>query len=605
MSFTGRMLEIDLTENKHEVHDVEPERYEEWFGTIGIAYEIAESLSGRFDPLSEDNFVVLSAGTLANTPVPGATKVVAVTKNPLNSTYGPSVGGGAFARDMKRAGYDFIVIRGRAKRPVWIDIFDGKVEIKDASFWGKDALETNEMLKEKGRSVLTIGQAGENLVRYALTLIDGIHHLGKAGLGAVMGSKNLKAIRIGGTGKVNIADESRFREAVKEFRESVMGDKVTTIYAEMGIMAAWDSWAKHGYLARKMKSETVDERVAKEFGVEKYLKEIKLRSTGCHGCPSPCKAILRARVNGREIVTPSSLYLGVAYEFGVKCGVESAERAVMCHDVANRLGIDAMMFAELFDILATLREEGKADVEIKRSADSVIELMKKTAYQKDVGEMLAKGIDGLKERYEFEDYFIKKMEPLFDPRVASGSEAFGLLTNLRGAQEGPVTITVLPGRKKESIERYMRSIGASEELIAETFRDGFNPALYTLAAENWLYTLNGQALCRRESIARSLNVDILSRMFTSATGIEASGAEIVDAGGKAFSLARELNCSEGYSFKDDLPPRKFFEPLRTWEGEKVWRDYLTGRVYSYEDVVEMLKKYYRMRSWNEDGCPQG
>ncbi|NOY11965.1 MAG: aldehyde ferredoxin oxidoreductase [Archaeoglobi archaeon] len=603
MSFTGRMLEIDLAERRHEVHEIEPERYERWLGTIGIAYEIADSLSGDFDPLSEDNFIVFSAGILANTPVPGATKVVAVTKNPLNRTYGPSVGGGAFARDMKRAGFDFIVIRGRADKPVWIDIFDGKVEIRDASFWGKDALESYELLKEKGRSVLTIGQAGENLVRYALALIDGIHHLGKAGLGAVMGSKNLKAIRVGGTGKAEIANEDGFREAVKEFRESVMRDKVTKIYAEMGIMAAWDSWAKHGYLARRMKSEAVDEGTAKEFGVEKYLKEIKLRSTGCHGCPSPCKAILKAEVDGREIVTPASLYLGVAYEFGVKCGVESAEKAVLCHDVANRLGIDAMMFAELFDILATLKEEGKADVDIERSAKSVIELMEKTTKQEGIGELLAKGIDGLKERYEFEDYFIKKMEPLFDPRVASGSEAFGLLTNPRGAQEGPVTITVLPGRRKESIERYMRSIGASEELIAETFRDGFNPALFTLAAENWLWALNGLALCRRESIARSLNVDMLSKLFSNATGIEASGQEIVEAGGRAFTLARKLNCSEGYSFEDDLPPKKFFEPLRTWEGEKVWRDYLTGRVYSYEDVVEMLRQYYRMRGWGEGGCP--
>ncbi|AKG92235.1 Aldehyde:ferredoxin oxidoreductase [Geoglobus ahangari] len=603
MSFTGRMLEIDLAERRHEVHEIEPERYERWLGTIGIAYEIADSLSGDFDPLSEDNFIVFSAGILANTPVPGATKVVAVTKNPLNRTYGPSVGGGAFARDMKRAGFDFIVIRGRADKPVWIDVFDGEVEIRDAGFWGKDALESYELLKEKGRSVLTIGQAGENLVRYALALIDGIHHLGKAGLGAVMGSKNLKAIRVGGTGKAEIANEDGFREAVKEFRESVMRDKVTKIYAEMGIMAAWDSWAKHGYLARRMKSEAVDEGTAKEFGVEKYLKEIKLRSTGCHGCPSPCKAILKAEVDGREVVTPASLYLGVAYEFGVKCGVESAEKAVLCHDVANRLGIDAMMFAELFDILATLKEEGKADVDIERSAKSVIELMEKTTKQEGIGELLAKGIDGLKERYEFEDYFIKKMEPLFDPRVASGSEAFGLLTNPRGAQEGPVTITVLPGRRKESIERYMRSIGASEELIAETFRDGFNPALFTLAAENWLWALNGLALCRRESIARSLNVDMLSKLFSNATGIEASGQEIVEAGGRAFTLARKLNCSEGYSFEDDLPPKKFFEPLRTWEGEKVWRDYLTGRVYSYEDVVEMLRQYYRMRGWGEGGCP--
>ncbi len=603
MSFTSRMLEINLSDETYEVVELDVDYYERNLGIIGIAYEIAEKLSGRFDPLSEENFVILAAGILTNTKVPGATKVVAVTKNPLNRTYGPSVGGGRFARDMKRAGYDIILIKGKASEPVWIDISDRGVEIKRANFWGEDAIKTFERLKEREKSVLTIGQAGENLVKYALTLIDGIHHLGKAGLGAVLGSKNLKAIRVGGRLESEIKNEEEFEKAVKEFRAKVLADKVTRLYAEVGIMAAWDNWAKFGYLARKMKSEVVSRDVAEEFGVRKFLEKIKVRSVGCYGCPSPCKAILRAEVNGKTITTPASLYLGVAYEFGVKCGVESAEKAVLCHDIANRVGIDAMMFAELFDVLATLKEEGRIDVEVERRAESVIKLLKLTAERKGIGEKLSEGLDGIKELAEFDDYFIKKMEPLFDPRVSSGSEAFGILTNPRGAQEGPVTLTVLPGRKKESLEKYMRSIGAKEELIEATFKDGFNSALFTIAAENWLWALNGMGICRRESIARSLNIETLTKLFVSATGIHAEGEEIIDAAARSFTIARKLNCSEGYSKKDDLPPKKFFEPLKTWEGEKVWRDYLTGKILTRKDVVKMLEDYYRFRGWKEDGCP--
>jgi len=602
MSFTGRLLEIDLTERKHEVHEVDVERYERWLGTIGIAYEISEELSGRYDPLSEDNFIVLSSGIFANTNVPGAVKTVAVTKNPLNSTYGPSVVGGGLARDIKRAGYDFIVIKGKAENPVWIDIFNNDVEIKKAKFWGRDALETYEILRERGRSVVTIGQAGENLVRYAISLVDGVHHLGKAGLGAVMGSKNLKAIRIGGSQESTAKHQSEFRSYAKELRRRIAGSKVARLYAEMGIMAAWNSWAEHGYLARNMKSVSVDEKTAEEFGTEKYLREIKVKSIGCFGCPSPCKSVIRAVVDGKEIVTSTSLYLGVAYEFGIKCGVESAEKAVLCHDIANRFGLDAMLFAELFDVLATLKERNGIDV--ARNADSVIELLKKTVFKEGIGKALAEGVEGLKREFEFEDYFIKGVEPLFDPRVSSGSEAFGLLTNPRGAQEGPVTITVLPGRKKESIERFMRNAGADEGLIEETLKNGLNPALFTLAAENWLWMLNGLAICRRESIASALDGEILERLFSSATGINTSISELFSAAGKAFSLARKLNCMEGYGMKDDLPPKKFFEPLRTWDGEKVWRDYITGRVYSYEDVMEMLRQYYKFRGWDEDGCPR-
>jgi len=603
MSFTGRLLEIDLTERKHEVHEVGVERYERWLGTIGIAYEIAEELSGRYDPLSEDNFIILSSGILANTDVPGAVKTVAITKSPLNSTYGPSVTGGGLARDIKRAGYDFIVIKGRTENPVWIDIFNNNVEIRKAGFWGRDAIESYELLKERGRSAVTIGQAGENLVRYAIALVDGMHHLGKAGLGAVMGSKNLKAMRIGGSQNAAAKHPDEFERNVMEFRKRIMRNRVARLYAEMGIMAAWNSWAKHGYLARKMKSISVDQETAREFGVEKYLREIKVRGAGCRGCPSPCKSVIKARIDDREIMTSASLYLGVAYEFGVKCGVESAEKAVLCHDTANRLGIDAMMFAELFDILATLKEEGKPDIDLKRNSESAIHLMKKIAERDGIGNSLADGIEGLKSVVEFDDYFIKGIEPLFDPRVSSGSESFGLLTNPRGAQEGPVTITVLPGRKKESIEQYMRKIGAYDELVEKTFENGLNPALFTLSAENWLWVLNGLGICRRESIANSLDVDLVVRLFSSATGIETDQAEMFEAGGKAFSLARKLNCSEGYGMKDDLPPGKFFEPLITWEGEKIWRDYLTGKPYSYQEVVEMLKEYYRFRRWNENGCP--
>ncbi len=604
MSFTGRLLEIDLTERKHEVHEVDVERYERWLGTIGIAYEIAEKLSGRYDPLSEDNFIVLSSGIFANTSVPGAVKTVAVTKNPLNSTYGPSVVGGGLARDIKRAGYDFIVIRGRAEHPVWIEVFNDDVEVRSAGFWGRDALETYEILRERGRSVVTIGQAGENLVRYAISLVDGVHHLGKAGLGAVMGSKNLKALRVGGSRESVAKHHSEFRSYSKELRKRIAGSRIARLYAEMGIMAAWKSWAEHGYLARGMKSASVDADVAEEFGSEKYLKRLKVKSIGCFGCPSPCKSAVRAVIDGKEIVTSASLYLGVAYEFGVKCGVENAEKAVLCHDIANRFGIDAMLFAELFDILATLRERGETDVDVARNAESVIEMMRKTVFKEGIGKAIADGVEGLKREYEFEDYFIKGVEPLFDPRVSSGSEAFGLLTNPRGAQEGPVTITVLPGRKRETIERFMSNAGADERLIEETFRDGLNPALFTLAAENWLWMLNGMAICRRESIASALDGDILERLFSSAIGIYASISELFSAAGKAFSLARKLNCREGYSMNDDLPPKKFFEPLKTWNGEKVWRDYITGKVYSYEDVLEMLRQYYKFRGWDENGCPR-
>ncbi|AGK60215.1 Aldehyde:ferredoxin oxidoreductase [Archaeoglobus sulfaticallidus PM70-1] len=599
MSFTGKALEINLSDMKYEEIEIDDHVYEKHAGIIGIAYEFAEKLAGRYDPLSPENFVILSAGILTNTGIPGATKTIAVTKNPLNNTYGPAVGGGAFARNMKRAGYDMVILKGKAKHPVWIDI-NSKIEINKANFWGKDIVETTKLLNSN--SVLAIGKAGENRVPIALALIDAIHHIGKGGLGAVLGSKNVKAIRVRGSKDAKIAKPDEFSRVVREFKNKVKSDKVTKIYSDIGIMSAWDAWAKLGYLTRRMKSEVVDADTLKEFGVEKYKERIKKRSTGCVGCPARCKSVLEVEVDGKKVESLASLYLGVAYEFGVKCGVESAEKAVLCHDLANRMGIDAMTFAELFDILATLKESGKTDIDIERSAECVMKYLKLVANREGIGEYIGKGIKGLKGLCEFEDYFIKGIEPIFDPRISFGSEAFGLLTNPRGAQEGPVTITVIPGRKKESIIRYMRSIGASDELIEATFRNGFNSALYTISAENWLWLLNGMGLCRRESIARSLNIDTVRDMFNYATGFNLSNEEMIKASAEAFGVARKLNCSEGYTYKDDLPPKKFFTPLQTWVGKKVWRDYLTNETVDYDHVMKMLGDYYSMRGW-KNGCP--
>jgi aldehyde:ferredoxin oxidoreductase len=614
MTYTGAGIEIDVSTGEVQEFEIPEKLYYDYRGIIGIAYHYAEKLYFEGDPLSSDNFAIFAAGILTNTTIPGATKVIAVTKNPVNRTFGPAVGGGAFARDMKRAGFDLVILKGAAEKPCYVLVEDGRVSIEDATnLWGKDIVETTDYLKEKHKgSVLAIGKAGENRVPLSLTLIDAIHHLGKGGLGAVLGSKKIKAVVVKGSRMSEPANPQEFGKLVKEFRDRVKADPTTKRYADIGIMAAWDSWAREGYLAFKKKTVVVSQEVAEEFGVRNYKGRLKKQSTGCHGCLSPCKSILKAKLNDEVIETKASLYLGVAYEFGVKCGVESAEMAVRCHDVANRHGIDAMLFAELYDFVAALYEEGKVfadelDFEPSRSGEAVIKVLEMVAEGRDFGEYMGRGFEGLVEKFgkwvRKESHFIKNMESIFDPRVSFGSESFGLFTNPRGAHEGPVTITVLPGRDEEGIRRYMKRIGASDELINATFGQVFNAALYTIAAENWLWVLNGMGLCRRESIAKNLDIEIVASLFTHATGIESSPEELITSAEKAFTMARKLNCREGYSREHDKPPSRFFEPLKTWEGYKTWRDYFGRAEITPEMVEKMLSDYYAWRGWKDDGCP--
>ncbi|RLI78701.1 aldehyde ferredoxin oxidoreductase [Archaeoglobales archaeon] len=607
MSFTGKALMIDLRNKGFEEVEVDESLYAKYAGIVGIAYHYAE----RFVESGKD-FVILAAGILTNTRLPGATKVLAITKNPLNNTFGLAVGGGAFAKDMKRAGYDIIILKEQSEEPVYLVVSDDGISIEDASnLWGRDIVETTDYLRDKFKgSVLSIGEAGERGVPIALTLIDAVHHLGKGGLGGVLGKKKVKAIVVKGKKAAKIAEKEKFEKERKKVIRKMKNDKVTRLYRDVGIMAVWSTWWELGYLTFKNKSIVADKGIIDEFGVETYKEKIKKSSIGCSPCLSPCKSLLELEVDGGKLKTKASLYFGVAYEFGLKCGLR-CEEAVKCHDYANRLGIDAMTFAEVFDALATFFEEAKIFEDeigfpIKRDVETVLKLLKMTAEKEGLGKYIGFGFKGLEEKFGKwvmrEVAGIKNMEIVFDPRISFGSESFGLLTNPRGGQEGPVTITVVPGRSEESLRRYMERIGASKELIEQTFKNGFNSALYTLAAENWLWVLNGQGICRRESVARSLDINVVARLFSYATGIEVDGEKLIDGASKAFTIARKLNCLQGYSRKDDLPPKRLFEPLKVGNEYKVWRDYLTGEELSIERIEEMLEDYYRWRGW-KDGCP--
>ncbi|RLI83069.1 aldehyde ferredoxin oxidoreductase [Archaeoglobales archaeon] len=609
MAYTGLALEVDLSERDFSEVNISDKKYEKYAGVIGVGYEFATKLyKKKMDPFGDRNFVIFCAGLLVATGVP-ATKTTVITKNPLNSTFGPGVVGGRLAHDIKKAGYDFILLRGKSDDPVVLKITPQNVEFQKAGrLWGKDIVKVTETLKKKEKgSVVAIGPAGENLVPISIALVDGIHHIGKGGLGAVLGSKKVKAIVVRGDKReMTIFDREKFKEYSKILREKILADKLRKIYSELGIMSAWDAWAKQGYLTYRMRNKQASAGMLSEFGAEKYLYRVKKRSIGCYGCPSPCKAEVNMP-GGRT--TKTSVYLGLAMSLGIKCGIQTAEEAVECHDIANRLGVDELIFSELFDALVTFKEEAKIfedeiGFEISRDAKSVKTLLNLIAYKMGIGEYLAKGMDGLVERFgewvKEENDFIKNMDWVFDPRVSFGSESFGQLTNLRGGHEGPVTITVLEGRSEESLRRYVRRIGGDEEKI---FENGFRAELYTLATENWLWVLNGMGFCRRESIARNLDITLIKNLFNTSTGFELEEEDIIDGARKAISLARALNCKEGYNYSNDLPPKKFFEPLKVGSSKKVLRNYLTGKEISEGEVLEMLRNYYSERGWGRDGCP--
>ncbi len=241
-SYCGRILQVDLTTGKTGRVQLEPELAHDFIGDIGISLKLAYDLiKPGIEPLSPSNVIILGAGPLVGTKAPSAVRCSVVTKNPVNGTLSFGNTGMSLGRRLKHAGYDNVIITGRADRPVILRIWNDDIEICDArNLWGKDIYQTTEHLwQELGRtySIAAIGPAGENLVRISIALVDKMASLGMGGLAAVMGSKNLKAIAVGGTGRVEVACPERFEKAVSPILKAYRADPSHEKHVKFGKMS--------------------------------------------------------------------------------------------------------------------------------------------------------------------------------------------------------------------------------------------------------------------------------------------------------------------------------------------------------------------------------
>jgi len=569
------------------------------------------------DPFSGDNIVVLGTGPLTGTIAPCSTKLIVTTKLPHTGTVASCSSGGVFARAMKFAGYDHIIIEGRCEKPSYIEILDDHVEICDAKdIWGKDIFEATKWLWRKYHrdeystscGVICIGQAGEKLVSYSICLVDLFAHLGKGGLGAVFGSKNLKAIIVRGAKDVRVADSERFMDIVRRVIERIRNDKVRESFTKWGILIGWEYWAKSGQIYWKNYSEAYPaEKAISKFGVEVHDK-YKVGTVGCPSCLEPCKAYFN--FNGIELYC--SEYFSMILPFGCKLDTDIINAAKLFHK-ANAYGIDSFEVSGILEFLIEVCEKGLVDKEkvfVDRNPETWIRLIDDIVNRRGIGEVLADGWNRIFNYFgkDLKKYAViyKGTSPVFDVRTLLSAEAFGHITNPRG-WEGPVQITVIPGRSVDTIKRFLVRIGCPDDAIDRIFRDGvMNTARYTKWVEDYLYMLNCLGICRRESSTRFYTTDELAILYTAATGIEITSRELLMNGERAWNLERICNFMEGYrDFNQWFQyPERIFEPL-IFEGKKLEiMDYHKRRRYSKDEFIRLLFDYCDERGWNLDtGAP--
>lgn len=629
--YAGTILKIDLSNEEIKREPIPDDLIKNFIGGLGGNIKLAYDLIGRdIDPLSPDNYIIIGAGPLVGTLAPGIVHTSTITVSPVSGFLGDGRAGG-FGQMMKYAGYDHLLITGRAPKPVYLTIFDDEVKIHDASeLWGKSVIETIRLIRGLFGEECTfccIGPGGENLVKYGANLTDELFSFGATnGTGTVMGSKNLKAIVVHGTKGIKVKDQKRFLQLVDEAIASITSNPFIDEWRDRGTIMDLGYYAGFGCFTGKNAREGYPEEKAEEW-VDSLIQH--RRAKACIGCPVSCKSVLDYS-SGKHpgLCIPKSAPIGVAISFSFWCGVEDKEDSMKLAQLCDDYGLDLFGAAhaislaqELFEV-GIINEKDTDGMVLRWDYETVKELLRKITYREGFGNVLAEGASKAcdiigRDAVKY-DSTIKGFPQGEDGRAKHmGTTVFGELTAPSGAAFRAVSITQVPGRSPDSLRRYGEKIGMPDDKLDQIFTgevDGYNTPRFTKWVENYITLLECFGVCHRSIIANTYPLSALSALFSAATGLEMTPSEMVMVGDRVWNLEKTFDALRGQSRKDDKYPHRWLtEPLklRQVEPEKRHIERLRSlkkleqlEPLKEEDVNRQLDEYYEEREWDiEKGIP--
>lgn len=596
--WAGKILRVDLNKGEIEKELVPESLARDFIGGRGWAARIMmEEMDFSADPLSPDNVLIFGTGPLTGTGAIGASRYTVSCKSPLTLAVASSNAGGYFPSELKYAGWDMIILKGKSSEPVYLYINDENVELRPAGeIWGKTTGETETLLKEElgpAIKIACIGPAGENQVLVASVVNDGGRAAGRSGVGAVMGSKKLKAIVVRGTRGVHVAKPDDFRSEMLEIAGRVreMFKRAVMLY-QYGTSYAVDYLNKFGiYPSYNFRTGVFPE--AEKIGGEALVEKLLVRPKSCMNCPSACGRVTRlagARWSGKGE--------GPEYEtlfaFGGCCGVNDIEAIAKANYICNEMGMDTISAGTTIACAMELAERGiipEKDVGFKLrfgDADAIVSLTEKMALRRDFGDVLADGSFRLAQRYGHPEFFMGSKRQEFagyDPRGAQGM-GLNYATGTRGACHirGDVA--------------YQEVFGYPIRIDPDTTE---NKAEWVVKMQDLTAVIDSAGLCIFNAMRflvdynekRLLSMLRLARVLDAATGSGLSEEDLWRAGERIFQTERVLVIRAGYGPADDtLPRRMLTEPMP--EGPH------KGNVCR---LGEMLPRYYELRDWGDDGMP--
>ena len=581
----GKILRIDLSRGTWRTEALPTYLMQEYIGGRGMSDRILfDEIDPRIDALSPENKLIFSTGPLTGSGAPSASRFMVSAKSPLSNCVSSPCCGGYFGSNLKYSGYDLLIFEGKSPEPVYVTILNDRVEILPAvHLWGKESYETEKMIREDMKArynldnwalnsmgIANIGPAGENLVRFACIMSDGGRAAGRSGLGAVMGSKNLKAVAALGTGQVNIADVEGFRKAVmafyKEARDS--GDfRKRRRYGTWGLpgranasksQAAFNF--KDGYFEKFVKYEDP----------EVIIDLIRVRDEACFSCPFGCSKRSRVKNDPEYPLTAKGPEHETMALLGANCGLGDMEDICRANYLCNELGMDTITTGAMISCAMELFEEGhlpEKDIgyPLEFGNTNMFNLLKQIAHRQGIGDLMAEGGIAFASQYGHPELFmgIKGMGiPAWHPQAF---DALGLqyATCNTGGAHTKATMPFYEGRKDPAF------------FVEFTKKD-----------QDYLSTADSGILCWIIYHGPEWG-DKMAEWLNYVTGTNYTKETLDPLGERIWNLEKLFNMRAGVE-KDSLPPRITTEPR------------VKNRVVPLD---KLLPEYYEMRGWDKDGVP--
>jgi len=603
--YAGKLLNLNLNDGTGKEFIVPEEIIQKYVGGKGLgSWLLYKGLEPHVDPLSEDNVLLLMTGPLTGLGIPAVNQLCICTKSPLSGTIVSASLGGDFAEKLKSCGYDGVILRGRSPRPVIVDITEGRWKIRDAGqLWGSNVVRTQELLESRVASVVCIGPAGENQVRYA-TIASGEHTAQRGGTGAVLGSKLVKAIRVGGSFETTIFDKERLERPVESIKARLKASDAFPKYGTAGNLLLTN---EKGILPTRNFSAGTFEGYMKISG-EGLRSQIRRKAQGCTGCPVDCTTEMKLPTRSGTLRVKGPGYQPLTM-LGSNLLIDDLESIVRNNYLCYLLGLDPISTGGTIALAMELAERGRMDLPISfGSAREIGPLLNLIAQRKGPGDELANGATSLVLKYGYSDLamVVKGMElPGYEPRGAWGqglaystcpsggshissmmvsTEVLGKPVEIQGARNaGKVKLTIAAQNMFSALD----CIGACHKA-----------SFCLLTVSDWIAHMPPGMLGffsgRMPNVSASMvNLYDYHKALSFVTGVHYNRRALLRVGERTFNLERLFNLREGLTSKDDTLPLRFIgEPLREGPAE--------GKVVP---LTKMLMKYYRLRGWNEVGIP--